>query len=414
MPVLYKQPAETKTFFIECSNQLASGDSLASITSVVEATATITIGTPAIVGTKVQATYAGGVDGTTYSIVATVVTTNGETLELDVYLRVIDESATSYVTSYFGLLERVGHFLFGTRSGYTGDQVSDIEDCLNDGLRDVYSAHDWSFFRPVTDITTTAPYATGTVTIASGVVTLTGGTFPTWAADGLLKVSNNYYSVATRDSGTQITLDNTSLTVAAATAFELARPEIPMPAAFEAVSNDSDLKYYPDQNQLYPAVRQRHDQTVREYQQNDPYYDRPIFYSVRTVEFDPTVGSRKVLAFYPTPDAAYVLRVPMLLRPTMIDETNLYPVGGEVLTQVITEACLAAAERNFDENANQHTMRFMELLQQAIRADQERSTSSQLGPDAPRGEGYHTGIPDSDHYARAARIGGLTLDGNTL
>ena len=187
-----------------------------------------------------------------------------------------------------------------------------------------------------------------------------------------------------------------------------------MPAAFEAVSNDSDLKYYPDQNQLYPAVRQRHDQTIREYQQNDPYYDRPIFYSVRTVEFDPTVGSRKVLAFYPTPDAAYVLRVPMLLRPTMIDETNLYPVGGEVLTQVITEACLAAAERNFDENANQHTMRFMQLLPLAIQADLERSTSSQLGPDAPRGEGYHTGIPDPDHYARAARIGGLTLDGTTL
>ena len=187
------------------------------------------------------------------------------------------------IASYSTLLERVGHYLFGIRTGYSDDQTSDIEECIGDGLRDVYSAHDWSFFKPLEDLTTTAPYETGTVEIVDGVVTLSDGVFPSWAADGILMVDDSYYSVASRDGDTQITLDDTSVDVDAETSYELGRPEIELPAAFEAVAGDSDLTYYPDQNDLYPPVRQRHDRAIRTWQQDDPYYDRPIFYSVRTV-----------------------------------------------------------------------------------------------------------------------------------
>lgn len=311
--------------------------------------------------------------------------------------------------SYNNLLERVGRFLFGQRSVYSDSETADIEDCIRDGLQVVYAAHDWSFFKPIQDIATTAPYTTGTITVVDGVVTLAGAgaTFPSWAADGLLKADDGYYSVATRDSNTQVTLDDTTLDLAAGTTYELARPEIPMDAAFEAVSGDSDLTYYPDQNELYPPVRMRHDVAIRTWQQNDPYFDRPIYYSVRTVEFDPTVGSRKVLAFYPAPDAAYVLRVPMILRPTMIDATNQYPVGGETLAAVITQSCLAAAEHNLDDGEGIHKKRFLELLPLAIRADQEKSSPTSLGPDGSRSE--RSGV--SGYWSRAARMGAVSLDG---
>ena len=316
------------------------------------------------------------------------------------------------VASYSSLLERVGKQLYGIRTGFSSDQTTDIEECIEDGLRDVYGAYSWSFFRPLQDITTTAPYATGTVTIASGVVTLSGGTFPSWAADGLFKVSDGYHSVASRDSNTQVTLDATTVTAAAGSTYELGRPELPMDACFEAVDDKhSDLTYYPGQNERYPPVRILHDQNIRTKQQDNPYYDRPIYYSVRTAEFDPTVGSRKRLAFYPTPDAAYVLRVPMILRMTMIDVTNQYPVGAEMLSQVITESCFAAAERIYDnKDEGLHTKRLMKLLPLAIHADMERSTPTSLGPDNPRGDGYY----DSEHQARAVRMGALTLDGDTL
>ena len=99
-------------------------------------------------------------------------------------------------------------------------------------------------------------------------------------------------------------------------------------AAFEAVSTDSEMTYYPDENECYPALEWRHDQSIRKWQQNDPYFDRPIFYSVRTVEFDPTTGSRKRLAFYPSPDAAYVLRVPMILRPCSLSLRRRFSFSG--------------------------------------------------------------------------------------
>ncbi|MHC4705415.1 MAG: hypothetical protein ACYTFQ_33140 [Planctomycetota bacterium] len=97
----------------------------------------------------------------------------------------------------------------------------------------------------------------------------------------------------------------------------------------------------------------------------------------------------------------------MKLRATMIDSTNCYPVGAESLTQVITEACLAAAERNFDEQEGRHTQRFLELLPMAIAADQLATSPTQLGPDAPKGE-------NADLVSRTVRVGAITLDGTTM
>ncbi len=318
---------------------------------------------------------------------------------------------TSTNVNFSILQERVGHYLFGIRTGFSSDQQSDIADCLNDGLRRVYSAHNWSFLRPIADVTTTAPYDTGTITIAAGVVTLTGGVFPSWAASGLLRVNNRYYSVATRDSNTQITLDSTSTTIATASSYHLARPEIPLDAAFDSVANDSDLTYYPSPDNWYPPVQNRHDSTIRQLEASNPEIDRPVFYSIRTVTFDPTVGSRKVLALYPTPDQAYTLRVPMILRPVLLDAVNLYAIGGEVLSQVMLEACLAAAEHNFEEREHVHEKRFMEMIGLAIRDDQERSSPTSLGPDAPRGEPGRFGMVDYAYRLREQRMGSVSIDG---
>jgi hypothetical protein len=319
--------------------------------------------------------------------------------------------SSGWAANYQNLLERVGHYLFGIRTGFSADQTSDIGDCMNDGMRRVYGAHDWSFLHPVADVVTTAPYATGTIAIASGVVTLTGGTFPTWAASGVLKVSNRYYSVASRDSSTQITLDSTSVTVASGTSYELGRPEIELDAAFDSIANDSDLTYYPSPDVWYPPVRWRHDATIRQLEGNNPEFDRPALYSVRTVTFDPTVGSRKALALYPTPDQVYTLRVPMILRPVLLDAVNLYAIGGELLTQVILEACLAAAEHNFEEREHVHEKRYLELIGLAIRDDQERSSPTSLGADAPRGERGRFGVVDYEYRLREQRIGSVSING---
>lgn len=330
---------------------------------------------------------------------------------------------SNYAPLYYGSLagvnntllrERVGHYLFGIRSGFSVDQTVDIDDCIEDGLHRVYAAHDWSYFRPIVDIATTAPYTTGTITIASGVVTLTGGTFPSWAAKGLLLVSSNYYSIASRDSSTQITLNSTSVTVAAASTFQLGRPEIPLADDFDAIANDSDLMVYPDANNWYPPVKQRHDSTIRRLETTNPEFDTPVFYSIRTERFDPEIGSRKVLVLYPTPDQAYTLRVPVILRPFATNQTDPSAIGAEVLYQVILEASLAAAEHNFEEREHVHEKRFLEMLALAIRNDQERSTATSLGPDAPRDEYGCFSVRDVEYRLREQRLGQISLDGTNL
>ncbi len=316
-------------------------------------------------------------------------------------------SATgTMVVSYSSLLERIGHQLFGIRSGYSSDNTSDIEECIKDGLFDVYTAHKWSFFRPIEYITTTAPYDTGTIEVADGVVTLSDGTFPSWAAQGILKVDGGYYDVDTRTDGTTITLEDTSVDVDAGTSYELGRPEYDLPTAFEAIVG-KELAYESGQSDLYPPVRERHDDALRRWRQDNPVHNRPIYFSTRTAEFDPIVGSRRRLALYPTPDAAYVLKVPMQLRTTMIDAVSQYPVGGESLSQVITEACLAAAERNYDEEVGRHTERFQAMLPLAIAADLEMTSPTQLGPDAPRDERKR-------FISRASRLGDISFNGTIL
>jgi hypothetical protein len=309
------------------------------------------------------------------------------------------------VASYSSLLERVGHHLFGIRSGYSSDQTSDIEECIRDGLHDVYTAHKWSFFRPVKEFSTTAPYSTGTITVVDGVVTLASGTFPSWAAVGVLKVDTEYYDVDTRDGDTQITLEDTTVDVDAGTSYELGRPEYDLDSTVEAI-DAMEFVYEPGQSDGYPPLEQRHDRQILRRRQDDPYHDRPVYFGIRTVEFDPTVGSRRRISLYPTPDAVYVLKARMKLRPTMIDETNKYPVGAESLTQVITEACLAAAERNFDEMEGRHTKRFQELLPLAIAADKEMTSPTSLGPDAPR-----TDRLDRDLTARLVRADSIKING---
>lgn len=304
-------------------------------------------------------------------------------------------------TNYSDLLERVGHHLFGIRSGYSADQVNDIENAITDGLRGVYSAHRWSFFHPLEQITTVAPYDTGTIEVVDGVVTLTDGTFPSWAANGVIKVDDEYQEVNTRDSDSQITLEDTSVDVDAGSGYELSRLEYDLPTGFESI--DNCLTYQPGQSNFYPPVEMRDDRYIRSKQQDDPYTDRPLYFSLRTGEFDPTVGSRRRISFYPIADAAYVMTARMTLRPVAIDAVNQFPVGGEMLSQLILEACLASAERLYDETEGVHTKRFQELLPLAIRNDQLVSSPTQLGPDVPKGE-------NADLVSRSVLIGAITLD----
>ncbi len=88
--ILDKQPTESDLFDIDFTPKLVTGDTISSVTSVATAQAGLTIGAPLLSSPKVQVRISGGTDGTLYKITAIVVTSNGNTLETDVFLRVED------------------------------------------------------------------------------------------------------------------------------------------------------------------------------------------------------------------------------------------------------------------------------------------------------------------------------------
>lgn len=67
--------------------------------------------------------------------------------------------------------------------GFVGDRSDDtltkIKQWINEGVRDIWVAHEWAFKRATMRVNTVAPYSTGTVTVAKGssTVTISGGSF---------------------------------------------------------------------------------------------------------------------------------------------------------------------------------------------------------------------------------------------
>lgn len=67
-------------------------------------------------------------------------------------------------------------------------------------------------------------YSTGTVAVASGVVTLTGGSFPSYGTNAVYSrrfyLGSNIYAVATLNSATQLTLVDTSVNASSGTSYK--------------------------------------------------------------------------------------------------------------------------------------------------------------------------------------------------
>lgn len=113
--------------------------------------------------------------------------------------------------------------------------------------------HQWPYYRRPLVVQTVAQYSTGTIAYDytggayERMVTLTSGTWPTWASFGVLRISNVDYPVLQRVSDTVLTLDTRRCPVAdiaSNTAYTLFRNRYPLPldfrrhdAIFEAGTN---------------------------------------------------------------------------------------------------------------------------------------------------------------------------------
>lgn len=284
--------------------------------------------------------------------------------------------------SFQYLKREVGIYLElgANEASWTHEEQALVEMVVQRGIRRFYTppilpgerhAHEWSFLRPLTTLQLSAPYDTGTVTVAAGVVTLAGGTFPSDAASGELEVNGFTYRVSTRDGDTQVTLEDTSVTAAAGSTYKLGYPQYNLPSDFSMFYGP--MTYQPG-NAIYPPIDIVSEHQIRARRQAADYYYRPTMAALRPRTLDATTGTRWEILLWPTPDDAYILDYRYRVNPADLTTVNLMPYGGDPHVATWVAAVLYESELETKLANGPRAQDFVQRLRASV--DHDRRTSS--------------------------------------
>lgn len=310
-------------------------------------------------------------------------------------------SESTLALAFDDLRQEIGQFLgYGrTIAAWAAAQSALIEALLHSGVRRFYwppplpgqaIAHEWSFIKPTTTLTVNAPYSTGTVAVTNGsaIVTGTGTVFPSWAASGVIKVAGGVpYTIATRDSNTQVTLDVVYAgTTASLQKYELSQEDYDLPDSFGHI--EGSLTYQP--NLRWPPIQivgEGHLVQMRQAYDGSTGTVRYAAIRPKSVPASATVGQRFQVLFFPGPDASYVLNYRYAILPDKLTSSNAMPYGGAALVEALLEACLSVAEERLNDTRGVHYQAFMERLSAAIAFD-SRNRPDTLGYAYDRSDDY--------------------------
>lgn len=181
-------------------------------------------------------------------------------------------------------------------------------------LRVLANSYQWPYWTQVGRVNTHAPYNTGTVTYDhtggayERVLTLTGGTWPDWAAYGIVVIGATKYSVAERQSSTQLQLEvyhNPGEDIAESS-YELFRDAYTLPVDCRVVDHVYSSSSYTHLDYVHP----------REWLRGTVYHSSASGYPVRfTVTGDPDFQGQLAIRVDPYPDSAMALDFIYQRRP---------------------------------------------------------------------------------------------------
>lgn len=295
------------------------------------------------------------------------------------------------------LLKAVGNML-GRGIDITGwddpDFTTRVNMCVDIGCRWVYEpdlmpgeaqVHMWSFMQPrLANVTLNPQYSAGTITVAAGVVTGSGTVFPTWAADGEVVIEGVSYSVASRDSNTQLTLDDTSVSAVAGSAYTLQQLDYVLPDLFGGFRGDLFLDQS-SSSQGYVLERSTKEELLM-FQKSGvaDFASQPCRFAIVPQNQTGSSGQRWLMTVWPTPDATYTVSGYYTINPYQLTSALPYPMGGMPLSECLREAVMGAAEIEFKGEAGIHRQMFQSRLQAAISYDRQMSNPGIIGQNLDR------------------------------
>jgi hypothetical protein len=255
-------------------------------------------------------------------------------------------------------------------------EEADLRAIVRAGLRRFFfplsngQPYQWRWLERFHTISAPDSYTTGTVTISAGVITLAGGTWPSWAANGFMSVDGHIVFVETRTSDTLLATNHTELTVAAGTTYELFQYRFDLPTDFAewtgAVTYANSADYWILAAASETELRLR-------YSANYNYDARTSHYAVT-----PAQDGTFRLMLWPVPQTSAEIRGVYIMAPQDNLTSDLTTDPGTTVqcppayADAAMEAILAAAEAYNDDAIGIHEQRFQTAIAAAIAHD--RST----------------------------------------
>lgn len=272
-----------------------------------------------------------------------------------------------------------------TSPAWSTIQSQDVADILKRGQHAVYwprlpeGAYSWSFLKPtLAQLTLRAPYSTGTVGVTSTTVTLSGGTWPTWAAAGELFVNDEWLTVASRGSGTSLTLDAApSATISAGTSYQLICREYALPDDFGGMATPQGFSYRRDQD-WGPKISLVNESMIRNADQSSNVSGPPAYAAIVPVAPTTSTDLRWNAIFDCLPDQDYPLWYRYSVIPAIIDATNVYAYVPAYLHDTLVAACVDVALQTLYQDFSKHGA-FQESLRGAIQIDRQMNRAETLG-----------------------------------
>lgn len=221
------------------------------------------------------------------------------------------------IVTYADLINRCRRFL-RTRGVpvVDGDDDQDmIRSSIHDGIAELIGRRVWTRYRRITRIALVAPYATGTIAYDhtggthERMVTLTSGTWPSWAVHGELVISSVSYRVADRKSNSIITLDphvNPGADVASGTSYSLHRAYYTLPSNFVKMGEPQLATSWGRMIYITP------DKWLSARTSSATTTGTPCNY---TFMGDPSVLNNLAIYLFPVPNVAEGLEIPYIARP---------------------------------------------------------------------------------------------------
>lgn len=267
---------------------------------------------------------------------------------------------------------------------WSADQVAEVDRFIQAGYRQflypsaiegIEAGYPWSFLKPTTTITTIARYTTGDIAIVAGTCTLTGGTWPTWAAThGTLVCNDVEYVVSARDvGGLELTVVGDDDTASEDDWYLKHSGYQDMPDSFGRIIGD--LHFEADVCSVSVPIVSNHRMQLLRQQSVDE--GRPLYVAVRFKD-DAGTGQRQEIMWWPIPDDEYEMTYRYEAFTGKL-ATGEYPVGGMKYSEVILESCLAIAEQRADDEKGLHWDNFTRLLAAAIAQDRKNG-AGYFGP----------------------------------